>query len=229
MAHTELAKLYYYGHTGVPDYQKAYEHNCIALEQYPEHLPAQVLQLFIQQQGLGTIEEEDYCDAVFDMSDAVFARFVSGAWEVPVPEIILLVSEIFLNADFENEPLDQYKRVHDLLLDAKHHLLQRMLTSRNPDDLQLMREIMDIDPIDASPKERSIYDLYWMLERGNVKFSYKGNEFLVIAEPSVVKDTEISFCDKAYSSPLAFLRKATVDGKNLNSIADKITGIEFCF
>jgi len=218
MAYTKLAKLYYYGHAGAPDYSKANEYIHRALDHDPDSLQAKVLALAIAKYDYGSLTEDEYFDAVFDLGNEVLDRNVPGVWSIPVPEIELLICEISLT----NNMVDD---VHDLLKDAKRYLYQRLLSSKDPDDLTLMKKIIDLDPIETPFTELTVYDLLWMLEDGDVEFCYNQKRYLLTAsERALGKEPTIYFENKYYRSPEEFLRKAEIDGQKLNTIADHIDG-----
>ncbi len=182
----------------------------------------------IARHGVGTIDEEDYCDAVFDLSDDVFGNHVPGIWSILIPEIILLVCEIFMASDYEDENTDPEPNVHDLLKDAKSHLFHRLLKSRNPDDLLLMKEIIDFNPLDVSKEERMVYDLMDMLYWGDAEFMYGGKKYIVHTEDQPFDgEVVVSFEGKYFRSPYEFLRKAVIENMNLNMIADRISEIDW--
>ena len=217
MARTSLGFYYYYGHDGAgPDYKKAYSYACGA----PDDLRAQWLKIAVI--GFGDVDSgitvSDYGEQVFRFHDEVMSRRVDGVWSIPVPEAGMLLADFLLRA-FEEE-----KEAHDRK--ARSFLFQRLLHSKDPDDLLLMHQIVDMDPliIPEESEDLDIYDLFWLLHDNTVTFMAGGREFSVTSQSEKGRQA-IEFGGKWYRSPDEFFWKAEICHNKLNFIADQISGI----
>lgn len=218
LAQTCLGKFYYYGHDGMPNYQKAYQYANQAAE-FESNLQAQWLKLAcIYQFNDSPSTDTRYTESVFQLTETVVHR--QSSWFAPVPEAKLLIASIF------SETKDPSIKTicEELLQEARAFLPRRLQQSKNPDDLLLMHQIIDMLP-HTGQEILDIYDLIWLLKKDSaVSFTYAGAPYEVHAQQ---KDhhTVISFQDNWYCSIDDFLKKATIDGHVLRGIAHQISNI----
>ncbi|MGI6211792.1 MAG: hypothetical protein ACOYJJ_04370 [Anaerovoracaceae bacterium] len=224
MAQTCLGYYYYYGHdeTG-PDYDKAYLYACEAAE---DKSNLRALWLKTAAIGFGNIIPDmtvhEYGELVFQTFDTVMRRQVNGVWSIPVPEVKMLFADYILIASEGKQQED----AHKLLREARSYLFRRLLNSKDPDDLLLMHQIVDMDPIltDEDVRNVDIYDFFWLLHNNMFYFDFCGKSFVVVAQ-EVEGQQAIKFEEKWYRSIDDFFRKADINHQGLNFIADQISDI----
>ena len=131
-----------------------------------------------------------------------------------------------LLTDFLLRAFEEEKEAHGILRKARSFLFQRLLHSKDPDDLLLMHQIVDMDPliIPEESEDLDIYDLFWLLHDNTVTFTAGGREFSVTSQSEKGRQT-IEFEGKWYRSLDEFFWKAQICHNKLNFIADQISGI----
>lgn len=213
LADMEIADIYFDGSTGITDYEKAFRYYSAASENgFPKAklrlADMYKADLFVDQ------DEERYRRLILEVYDQI--------WDSPVPdykgETFFKAAKIYLEDDLREDALD-------LLLVAQGELVDQMLIYTNDSDLDLMKQIFELQyellqPIIDEKWEFQLYDLYYILKQPiSVEFSSSSGMHYVssVFEPSGMA---VEMDGKWYRSIDDFFYRATVDGERLPAICD---------
>lgn len=213
LADMEIADIYYDGLTGIIDYEKAFKYYSVAAK---NGFPKAKLRLAdMYKNGLFVDQdEEQYRKLVFEVYDQI--------WDGPVPyykgETFFKVAQIYIEDDFEEDAFE-------LLLTAQGELADQMLTYTDNSDLDLMKQIVELQYDLMQPEidenwDFQLYDLYYILKKPvSVEFSSSSGMHYVssVLEPSGIT---VELDGRWYRSIDDFFYRATVDGERLPAVCD---------
>lgn len=201
-----LGYIWYYGRTGVKDYEKAFHYYHKAMEN--DNLQSLVKVADMYKNGYGVERNYDmYVELIETAYDYVKDVNFLGA---PVPEVFTRLAKIRTKQGQTDEAIDLYVR-------AKNHLIQRI--SYNPffGNLNIMKWLEEdlYELIDFDKADFDLYDLFILMrEPVKVSFLFEGVPFEVEA---VREDNEVHvrFGDNWYRDVDEFFAKATIAGERI--------------
>ena len=201
-----LGYIWYYGRTGVKDYQKAFEPYSRAAER--GNLVAKYKVADMYKNGYYVEKDYDkYCEIIESLYPLVCdAQYLNE----PLPEVYLRLAAIRREQGRIDEAIN-------LLFDAKEFLIERLIDNPFFGDISnmewVMREIRNVALIDKFSFD--LYDLFYLLEKPRkIRFSYKDAVYEV---ESAEEDGRIAvrFGEKWYRSIKDFFLNAEIGGKKL--------------
>lgn len=201
-----LGYIWYYGRTGVRDYDKAFHYYHKAMEN--GYLQAMVKVADLYKNGYGTKQNYNmYVELIETAYDQVKDAPYMGA---PVPEIFTRLAKIRTEQGNTDEAIDLYVR-------AKDYLIRRI--SGNPffGDLNIMKWLEEdlYELIDFDRADFDLYDLFVLMrEPAKVAFMYDGAMFVVEAVREG-NSVSIRFGDNWYRDIDEFFAKATIAGERI--------------
>jgi len=169
-AHACLGYVFYYGRTGEPDYEKAFEHFTKSADQGNIQSAYKIADMYKN----GYYVEKDY-DKYVSIIEDLWNRLVEGGnidnFLAPVPELATRLARIRTQqGDPDGEALQLYYKARSVLEERIEH-------SRFFGDFSIMKGIINdlyqLTPLD--PERIEFYDLYEVLKRPcKVRFKYFG-------------------------------------------------------
>lgn len=201
-----LGYIWYYGRTGVKDYDKAFRYYHKAMEN--DNLQSLVKVADMYKNGYGVERNYDmYVELVETAYDYVKDVQFLGA---PVPEVFTRLAKIRTEQGNTDEAIDLYVR-------AKDYLIRRISVNPFFGNLNIMQWLEEdlYGLIDFDRADFDLYDLFVLMrEPAKVSFMYEGAEFEVeaVREESGVS---IRFGDNWYRDIAEFFAKATIAGERI--------------
>ena len=201
-----LGYIWYYGRTGVKDYDKAFRYYHKAMEN--DNLQSLVKVADMYKNGYGV--ERNY-DMYVELIETAYDQVKDAAFlGQPVPEVFTRLAKIRTEQGNTDEAIDLYVR-------AKDYLIRRI--SANPffGNLNIMQWLEEdlYELIDFDRADFDLYDLFVLMrEPAKVAFMYDGAMFVVeaVREESGVS---IRFGDNWYRDIAEFFAKATIAGERI--------------
>ena len=201
-----LGYIWYYGRTGVKDYDKAFRYYRKAMEN--DNLQSLVKVADMYKNGYGV--ERNY-DMYVELIETAYDQVKDAAFlGQPVPEVFTRLAKIRTEQGNTDEAIDLYVR-------AKDYLIRRI--SANPffGNLNIMQWLEEdlYELIDFDRADFDLYDLFVLMrEPAKVAFMYDGAMFVVeaVREGSGVS---IRFGDNWYRDIDEFFAKATIAGERI--------------
>ena len=201
-----LGYIWYYGRTGVKDYDKAFRYYHKAMEN--DNLQSLVKVADMYKNGYGVERNYDmYVELVETAYDYVKDVQFLGA---PVAEVFTRLAKIRTEQGNTDEAIDLYVR-------AKDYLIRRISVNPFFGNLNIMQWLEE-DLYELIDFDRADFDLYnlfvLMREPAKVAFMYDGAMFVVeaVREESGVS---IRFGDNWYRDIAEFFAKATIAGERI--------------
>ena len=210
-----LGYIWYYGRTGVKDYDKAFHYYQKASEN--GYLKSTIKLADMYKNGYSVEKNYDkYCEIIEQAYHMVKnARYLND----PLPEVFTRLARIRVKQGKAQDAIALY-------LGAKDFLIQRIMHNPFFGDLNSMKwlteDLYDIARFDRS--DFDLYDLYVLLkEPVKVAFGYYGEDHTV---ESVKEEggMAIKFDGKWYRDIDDFFLKATLDGERIPCLYNELTG-----
>ena len=215
LADMEIADIYFDGLTGITDYELAFKYYSEAAE---NGFPKAKLKLAdMYKNGLYVKQdEEQYRRLIFAVYDQI--------WNSPVPnykgETFYKLANIYIEENFEADAFE-------LLLDARGELADQMLTYTENSDLDLMKQIVELQYELMQPEineswQFQLYDLYYILKQPvSVEFTSSTGKHYVSSfiEPSGIT---VELDGKWFRSIDDFFYRATIDGERLPALCQDL-------
>ncbi len=212
-----LGYIWYYGRTGVKDYDKAFKYYTKAMENGQLRSMIKVADMY--KNGYGVEKNySKYCEMIEQAYKKVrYARFLNE----PLPEVFTRLARIRTEQGRTEEAIDLYLRARDFLAEKISH---------NPffGDLNSMKwltedlyKLTDVDYADLD-----LYDLYYLLTKPcMIAFTYDGQEYIVesVEEGGTVA---VKFGDKWFRDVSEFFQKAVIDGERIPVLYYQLSGFK---
>jgi tetratricopeptide (TPR) repeat protein len=215
-----LGYIWYYGRTGIVDYEKAFNYFSKVADE--DNIDGIICAYKIADMYKnGYYVDKDYTKYK-EIIESLYPKVKDAEYlNEPLPEIFIRLAKIRSEEDNIGEALDLYYV-------AKNFIAKRIRIHPFFGDLSMMKGIInDIHKIIYFDKyDFDLYDLYYILKTPNeVRFYYDGEEYVV---KSVIEDDDcvINFNGKWYKTITDFFNNANIDGKLLTAIAFELYDFE---
>lgn len=216
-AYAGLGYIYYYGRTGKPDYQKAFQYYQLAKDAGDIQCAYKLADMYRNGYYVEK-DEKKYCEIIEELYPKVKNAAYLGE---PLPEVFTRLARIRAQQNRLAEALNLYWQAREFLTQRIHH---------NPffGNLTIMKWLIhDLYQLqDFDEDDFSLYDLYALLRKPiKVRFLYQKE----IHEVESVSDAEgcaIRFDEGWYRTVDDFFAKANIRGKLLTTIEDKLFQFE---
>ncbi|MGI6177588.1 MAG: hypothetical protein ACOYJO_03925 [Eubacterium sp.] len=260
---TQLAFLWYYGHTEGVDYQLAWDYAALASRENDKDNPRLIkpipsgklitqhvdlrnewIKMALTRKGYGyDMTGDEYVELLLALLNRSWSHFMElsrfeedprkRANDIPIPEFSLLAADYWKEA----EPDADNRRLHNALKKAKAVLSDRLLTSRDPDDIILMHALTDEDPAAVSTCPDSFYDLFKINSECEAIFTFRGERYTVsffvpnkanafeIGENEQADRLIIRFNNDTFYSSDDFFQRASFGELRCHLVADEIRDI----
>lgn len=212
-----LGYIWYYGRTGKPDYEKAFQHYSKSMKRGNPVSTYKVADMYHN----GYYVEKDevkYRQIIEDLYKKVKKpRMLFD----PYPEVATRLARIRRDQGKMDEAAD-------LFLRAKNFLAKRIRYSGFFGNLNIMKWLIDdlYEIIEFDPEGMDLFDLYYVLKRpAEVSFFYKDQSEKI---ESMMEDGScvIHFQDKWYRDRDEFFQKARIGNQKLTAIQKDLWGFE---
>ena len=201
-----LGYIWYYGRTGVKDYDKAFHYYTKAMNNGQLRSMIKVADMY--KNGYSVEKDYDkYCEIIEKAYDKVKnARYLGE----PLPEVFTRLARIRTEQGRIDEAIDLY-------LAAKDFLAQKISCNPFFGDLNVMKWLSEdlYKLIEFDYSDMDLYDLYFALTKPcKIEFYCFGDKYTVEA---VEEDGTISvkFGDKWFRDVSEFFSKAVIEGKRV--------------
>jgi tetratricopeptide (TPR) repeat protein len=212
-----LGYIWYYGRTGVTDYEKAFRYYSKAAENGNFRSKIKVADMYKN----GYYVEKDYPKYVEIIEQAKKEVEHTGSLGDPYSEIYTRLAAI-------RKEQGRYEEAADLYLDARDFLAQRIRYTGFFGDFNVMKwateDLYTVMAFDVD--DFSFYDLYYVFRKPcTVSFRYQGKKYTVTAA-----DTEngiaVHFGDQRFRDVDAFFAGAKIGTEMLYVIYDRLYDFE---
>ena len=215
-AYNCLGYIWYYGRTGVKDYEKAFRYYSLAAESGNTEAAYKVADMYKN----GYYVEKDY-EKYKSIIRELYQKIESeDRLFEPVPQILIRMARILTEEGQVGEAVELYWH-------AKYFLAQRLQINAFFGDLNNMKWLIEelYQLIEFDRDDFDFYDLYELLRRPcQAVFQYNGKKHRVSA---VEENGECVICfdDKWYRTRDDFFQNASIGNEKLTAIYDDL----YCF
>lgn len=208
-----LGYIWYYGRTGVKDYEKAFKHFSRSAERGNLQSAYKVADMYKN----GYFVEKDYakyCEIIEKLYLKI--KHANQLWE-PLPEIFTRLAKI-------RTEQGKTKAAINLYLKAKDFLAQRISYNAFFGNLNIMNwlinDLYELKTLEITD-DFDFFDLYYLLKNGNytISFYYGTDKYLIeCLQDKETGEWYIKFGEKCYRTVEDFMADAHIDDERLVSI-----------
>ena len=212
-----LGYIWYYGRTGVKDYEKAFKHFSRSAERGNLRSAYKVADMYKN----GYFVEKDYARYCEIIEKLYLKIRYSNELFSPLPEIFTRLAKIRTEQGKKKEAIKLY-------LKAKDFIAQRITYSDFFGNLNIMNwlvnDLYELQPLEITD-EFDLFDLYYLLKTGTytISFYYGRKKYLIeCLQDKETGEWYLKFGDKNYRNIEAFMNDAHIDETRLISINSEL-------